>query len=356
VTTVHLVVPDGIDDPSRPSGGNSYDRHVSSGLASSGWSVHEHAVPGFFSQPGATSFAALDRALERIPDGALVLVDGLIASTAPEVLVPQAERLVLVALVHMPLGHHYAGATAASDARRRERAVLSAAAAVVTTSAWARRRLLDLYRLPADRVHVAPPAVEAAELATGTTTGEGFICVAAVTAIKGHDLLLDALATITDLSWRCVCVGDLDREPELAEALVERSLDGGLAGRVAFPGPRTGAALDGSYAAADLMVLASRTEAYGMVVTEALARGLPVVAADIGGVREALGHGAGGTRPGVLVPPGDPPALGAALRSWLGDPELRARLRRAARERRESLPGWSTTTSAIAAVLTGVGR
>jgi glycosyltransferase involved in cell wall biosynthesis len=125
---------------------------------------------------------------------------------------------------------------------------------------------------------------------------------------------------------------------------------------VSFPGPRTGVDLDRSYAAADLMVLASRTEAYGMVVGEALARGLPVVAADVGGVTEALGHGAGGTRPGLLVPPDNPAALGAALRSWLGDAELRARLRRAARERRESLSGWSTTTAAVAAVLAAVAR
>ena len=74
-----------------------------------------------------------------------------------------------------------------------------------------------------------------------------------------------------------------------------------------------------------------------MVVTEALARGLPVVAAEVGGVPEALGHGADGDRPGLLVPPDDPAALAAALRAWLGDAELRARLRRAARERRASL-------------------
>ena len=131
----------------------------------------------------------------------------------------------------------------------------------------------------------------------------------------------------------------------------------GLDDRVSFPGPRTGADLDRSYAAADVLVLASRAETYGMVVTEALARGLPVVAAEVGGVPEALGHGADGTRPGLLVPPGDPAALGAALRSWLGDADLRSRLRRAARERRESLAGWPVTTSSVlAGVLAGAAR
>src|SRR4029078_702286 len=120
VTSVHVVVPEGIDDPARPSGGNTYDRRVCRGLAALGWAVHEHAVDGA---------APLGRTLRQIPDGAVVVLDGLIASPAPEVVVPEARRLRQVVLMHMPVG----------DAR--ERAVLEAAAAVVTTRAWTPRRL-----------------------------------------------------------------------------------------------------------------------------------------------------------------------------------------------------------------------
>jgi glycosyltransferase involved in cell wall biosynthesis len=227
---------------------------------------------------------------------------------------------------------------------------------VVTTSAWARRRLGELYGLPADRVHVAEPGVDAAGLAPGTPAGDALLCVAAVTPDKGHDVLLDALATATDLPWCCACVGSLDRDPAFAEGVRRRAREGGLDDRLRFPGPRTGRELDRAYAAADLLVHASHAETYGMVVTEALARGLPVVAAEVGGVTEAIGHGEDGTRPGLLVPPGDPAALGAALRAWLGDAELRGRLRRAARERRASLRGWPATTSAVAGVLAGAAR
>src|SRR6202042_3941777 len=162
------------------------------------------------------------------------------------------------------------------------------------------------------------------------------LSVAAVVPDKGHGALLDGLATISDLSWHWNCVGSVDRDPEFVEALRRRSRERGLVDRVRFAGAATGADLDHAYAAADVMVLASRAETYGMVVTEALARGLPVIAADVGGVREAVGEVAGGIRPGLLVPPEDAAALGAALRGWLGDAELRARLRRAARERRDS--------------------
>jgi glycosyltransferase involved in cell wall biosynthesis len=352
VTAVHFVLPDGIDDPARPSGGNAYDRRVCEGLRSLGWAVHEHAVAGRWPRPDAASFAALARAVQRIPDGSVALLDGLLASTAPEVLVPQARRLRLVVLVHMPLGHRPAD-DAAHDTRMRERTVLSAAAAVVTTSAWSRRRLLGLYPLSADRVHVARPGVHAADLASGTASGAALLCVAAVTFEKGHDVLLDALRSVCELPWHCVCVGSVERDPAFVEGIRRRALDAGLADRVHLPGPRTGADLDRTYAAADLMVLATRSETYGMVVTEALARGLPVVATEVGGLTEAMGCGAD-ARPGLLVAPENPVAFGAALRAWLTDAGLRGCLRRAAGERRKSLSGWSTTASVLADVLAGV--
>ena len=352
VTAVHVVVPDGIDDPAMPSGGNAYDRRICHGLAEIGWPVHVHAVPGSWPRPDAAAYAALAGVVQDLPEGALTVLDGLVASTAPKVLVPHANRLRLVPLVHMPLGQD----TADGDARMREGAVLSAAASVVTTSAWSRRRLLELYSLPGDLVHVAEPGVDAAPLSPGTATGGGLLCVAAVIPGKGHDVLLDALATMTDLSWDCLCVGSMDRDPAFAERLRRRLSGGGIEDRVRFAGPLTGADLDRSYEAADLLVLPSRGETYGMVVTEALARGLPVVATDVGGVAETLGHGTGAVRPGLLVPADDPAALAAALRTWLGDTAVRLSWRRAARERRASLAGWSTTASVLAGVLAEAAR
>jgi glycosyltransferase involved in cell wall biosynthesis len=102
-----------------------------------------------------------------------------------------------------------------------------------------------------------------------------------------------------------------------------------------------------------LLVVPSHAETYGLVVTEALARSVPVIATEVGGVTEALGYGEDGTRPGLLVPPGDPAALAAALRAWLEHAELRDRLRRAARQRRATLRPWAGTAAAVADVLAG---
>ncbi|MEU8299999.1 glycosyltransferase family 4 protein [Micromonospora sp. NPDC048909] len=343
VREVHVVLPNDIDDPATPSGGNQYDRRVCRGLAEQGWRVHEHAVPGDWPQPDATARAALAGVLAALPDGAAVLLDGLVASPAPEVLTPQAARLRLVVLVHMPLG---------DEAEQR---TLTAASAVVATSDWARRRLLDRYPLPAQRVHVAAPGVDPAPVATGTGTGTALLCVAAVTSTKGHDVLADALALVAELPWSCVCVGALTRDPGFVSDLRAGLARSGLADRVRLAGPCTGAALDAAYAAADLLVLPSRGETYGMVVTEALARGLPVLGTAAGGLPEALGRAPDGELPGLLVPPDDPPALAAALRQWLDDATLRRRLARAARARRDTLAGWQVTATRLASVLTGVG-
>jgi glycosyltransferase involved in cell wall biosynthesis len=323
---VHVVLPDGIDDPAAPSGGNSYDRRVCDGLRGLGWTVREHPVRGAWPAPVAGDRAALAGVLAALPDDALVLVDGLVGSCAPEVLGPQAARLRLVLLVHMPLD---------DDA---EGAALAAARSVLATSGWTRDLLAQRYGV---RAEVATPGVDRAPLATGSD-GSALLCVGAVTPLKGHDVLNTALARL-DLPFTCTCVGSLDRDPAYAAAARAAAPD-----RVVYAGVLTGAALAAAYDRADLLVHPSRAETYGMVLTEALARGVPVLACDVGGVREALGPD--GT-PGLLAPPGDAAALADLLRAWLLHADLRDRLRVAARARRATLTGWDTTAVRVAAVL-----
>jgi glycosyltransferase involved in cell wall biosynthesis len=345
--TVHVVVPEGIDDPARPSGGNTYDRRLCESLTSAGWSVQLRPVPGAWPSAGEEGGRSLAEALAPLADGALVLVDGLVASTVPEVMVPAARRLRLVVLLHMPVGLR---ASEEVD-RARERAVLCAASSVITTSEWSRQWLLAAYGLDPGAVHVAHPGVDGAGLAVGTTSGGSLLCVAAVSFAKGHDVLVGALSRVAQLPWRCVCLGALTRTPDEVAELRRRLTAAGVARRVELAGPRTGPELESSYAAADLLVVASRAETYGMVVTEALARGLPVMAADVGGVSEALGVLPDGRRPGLLLPPGDADALATALQDWLTDESLRRSLREAALERRAGLSGWSETASRVAAAL-----
>jgi len=349
VKDLHVVLPDTVDRADRPSGGNTYDRRVCDGLRALGWSVHEHAMPGTWPSPDAVAASSLAGVVRAIPDGSVVLVDGLIASCAAELLVPQARRLRLVVLVHMPLG---LWTERTVETAREERRVLSAASDVVTTSVWTRSRLVELYGLDATRLHVAQPGVDPARLAAGTPSGGELLCVAAVTPSKGYDLMVEALARVAGLPWSCVCAGALTLDPPFVEALRRRLHHLGLVDRVRLVGSLSRREVARAYAAADVLVLASRAETYGMVVTEALARGLPVVATSVGGLPEALGTGRDGSRPGLLVPAGgDPEPLAGALRAWLTDAALRERLRALARERRRQLTGWEVTAQKLSEIL-----
>ncbi|MFD6953030.1 glycosyl transferase [Nocardiopsis sp. TSRI0078] len=353
MTTVLVVPPDSV-----PSGGNTYDRRLAEALAGLGRPVRRIVVRGDWPGADAGARAGLSRVLARVPDGAAAVLDGLVACGVPEVLLPHASRLRLVVLVHLPLAEGCGlSPSAARDLDARERRVLRAAAAVVATSRWAARRVADRHGLDRDRVHVVEPGVDPAPLAAGGD-GTRLLCVASVTPRKGHELLLSALARLVDLEWECACVGpvgDLSADSEASAAYAERlrtlCRDLGLRERVSFPGALRGEELSAAYARADLLVLPSHGETYGMVVTEALARGVPVVACEVGGVPEALGHDPRGERPGVLVPPEDASALAGALRRWLTGADLRGRLRRSARLRREGLAGWERTARNMAAVL-----
>jgi glycosyltransferase involved in cell wall biosynthesis len=351
---VHVVAPEGFDNPGQPTGGNIYDRRVCAGLAEAGWDVLVTTVAAARPVAGSDARDDLARIVSAVPDGEIVLIDGLIASPASAQLLPHAGRIRMTVLLHMPLATALDTRHDAS-AQRSERVVLRAATGVVVTSEWTRQQVLTRYAIPAHRVHVARPGADLVAVPARPVRGQ-LICVGVLGRHKGQDLLVEALAELGDLDWHCLLAGPLDRDPDFVDQLQTRIARLGYGHRVRLAGVLTGAVLSHAYTTADLLVAPSRSETYGMAVTEALAHGLPVIAAAVGGLPEALGSTADGTRPGQLIPPGDPAALAAALGDWLGDERHRNRLRAAARKRRSTLRGWEQTTQEIANTLTAMGE
>ena len=341
MSTVRVVMPDSVYDPGRPSGGNEYDRRLCEELLAQGWRV-DVVLVGW---PAAA--AGLSAALGEMPDAAVVLVDGLIAAGHAEFFLAAADRLRLVLLMHMAGADEGAGADPATGR------LATAAAAVLTTSRWTAERLACWYPQIAGRIVVAVPGVDPMPQRPGGG-GTVLLGVAAVTGHKGQDLLVAALGRLAGLDWSCTLVGSLDRDPAFVADLAAAIEAAGLTSRIDLVGVRCGDELQKAYATADVLVHPSRAESYGMVVAEALAHGVPVIATAVGGVAEALGHAADGTRPGLLVPVDDAPALAEAIRSWLTGPELRRRLVDAAADRRRTLPAWSSTAAVVGSVLTAV--
>jgi len=348
---LHLVVPGALD---QLTGGYVYDAHMVVGLRELGWSVRVHSLAGRFPEPDATARDAMKAALESLPDGARVLIDGLAMGGLPAPVEAHGDRLRILALVHHPLAEE----TGLSQAETlsfadRERRALRACVGVLVSSDFT-ARVLELYGVAASRIRAVLPGTEPAPPAEGPGPGESpvLLCVASVTPRKGHDVLVAALERVGDLAWSCVCAGGLDRDPEHAESVLRSVAEAGLADRIAFIGERNAEGLAELYHSASVFVLASHYEGYGMALAEALAHGLPVLSTTGGAIPFTVPADAG-----ILVSPGDATALAEALRTLLSPHTTsRARLASAARRHAEELPTWQEAAEAFAAAIEELTR
>jgi glycosyltransferase involved in cell wall biosynthesis len=338
-------------DLATPTGGYRYDRRIIDGLIRLGRSVRVERLDDSFPEPTAAALADADRRFATIPDGDLVVIDGLAFGLLGDVAALHEHRLRLVALVHHPLALETGIVAARAEAlRMSESRALVAARRVVVTSAATGDLLASDYGVPQDRIRVVEPGTDSAPLATGSEDGvPNLLCVAAPTPRKGHDILLRALAPLVDRSWRLDCVGSLTRCTMTTSALRRLSERLGLTDRVHFTGAVDEPRLDAFYHRADLFVLPTRFEGYGMVLTEALARGLPIVSTRTGPIPNLVPADAA-----LLVEPDDPAALEVALARVLDDGALRGRLAAGARSARDRLRGWDDASADFLSVVADV--
>ena len=353
--SLHLLAPGSLE---QRTGGYIYDARIVAGLRRRGWRVAVHALDGRYPEGDAVARASLRTTLAGLPDGARVVIDGLALGGLPEPVRVAAGRLRIVALAHLLL----ADETGLDDGQRAhyaatERAALGACAGVIATSEHTAGRVRAL-GVDGAAVRVVTPGTDPASPARGPGPGAPpkIFCAATVTPRKGQDVLVRALERVADLPWSCVCAGSLTRAPAFARAVLQHVERAGLAPRITFPGECGAAEMDSLYDASSLFVLPSHFEGYGMVLTEALARGLPVVSTTGGAIPHTVPPATG-----VLVPPGDAAALAAALRALLpsghdaaeADPARlrRAELTAAARRYAAGLPDWPATASAFGAAV-----
>lgn len=341
---LHFLAPGDLDSL---TGGYIYDRRIVDGLRASGWRIAVHSLSERFPDPDDEALAQARRTLAKIPEGMPVVIDGLALGAMPELAHAAAARRPLVALVHHPLAQE-TGIDCASAARLHdsERRALAAARHVIVTSPATARALED-YGVAADRVTIVEPGTERAPLACGSGSDEPqLLCVATLTPRKGHAVLFDALARIADRRWRLTCAGSGRRAPETTAAL-ERQLERlGISQRVRLIGELPPQGLVPLYHRADIFVLASYLEGYGMALAEALARGLPVVSTLAGAIPETVPADAG-----ILVPAGNVLALAEALARIMDDRDLRTRLAAGARAARTRLPSWRDAAERFGRVL-----
>ncbi len=345
MTSVHLLVPGALD---QRTGGYNYDREVVSGLRALGYTVVVHSLSGRFPDADAEAHQSVADAAHRCEPGSAVIVDSLCLAGA----VPSAAELArrgchCVALVHHPASMEFEHQALLETERR----ALADMKCCIVTSTWTGELLQERFGVSRDRIVVAEPGVlrRMAFAASGVDRPTRLISVGTVSVRKDYPTLVRAVTRLQDLDWQLDCFGSLEREPDAAQAVLTLVADGTLEDRVTFHGEADADVLEAAYLRSHLFVMSSRFEGFGMVLTEALSYGLPIVATDAGPTSDVVPPGCG-----VVVPPAYPAELALALRRVMSDETTYRSMKRAARETAGRLAGWDTTVRTIARAIDAV--
>ncbi len=318
-----------------PTGGYGYARRMIAELNALGWDIHLLNLSIDFPWPTALTRARANAVLGAVPGDWPLVIDGLAYGVLADIAEKLGETHRLVALVHHPLALESGLAAEQSAALHAcEETALRFARHVIASSCTTKRLLVSDFNVPAERVSVVSPGTDPYTARARTQSAHvRLLAVGSVVPRKGYDLLVAALARLRDLPWTLLIVGDCSRSPEIVQQLECDIARLNLSERVVLRGAVSSDEIGPIYDAADVFVLPSRYEGYGMAYAEAVAHGLPVIGTMAGAVPETVPEGAG-----ILVPPDDIDALACALHRLIESPTEREKLAAAARSSR--FPSW----------------
>jgi hypothetical protein len=327
------------------TGGYIYDKMLARGLRAAGWDLEVLNLGPSFPDPTPADMAAALDALAAVGPDTSLLVDGLAFGALETAGLARIEA-PLCALVHHPLAlESGVPPDRAAILKTLETANLTHARQVLVTSPHTAENLVRDFGVPAAIITVALPGTDRPDGPREPPPVPHILAVGSLTRRKGHDVLLEALALLQDLDWTAEIVGG-PHDAAVARELPAQAECLGLTPRVRFSGELDRPALNACYRRASIFALATRYEGYGMVFAEATANGLPIVSCAAGAVPETAPR-----ESSLLVPPDDPAAFAAALRSLLTDPALATRLEAGALEAAGRFPPWEDAVALASGAL-----
>jgi glycosyltransferase involved in cell wall biosynthesis len=331
-----------VGDTGRKTGGYLYNARLISGLRERGFEVEEIVACG--ASPGEQRTAAPRLGSAFDPSGYdAIVVDALARIVVyPHLDLWRASRPV-VALVHeLP-----SVANGGRDRGRGYEEPLLRANRLVAVSGHG-REMLGNRGVETRRIHVVPPGFDGVSRGERSSLRDDLVrvlCVAQWVPRKGILTLVEAWTLHERPGAVLELIGETDADPNY-EVRVRAAIEASSRGSIVVSGRVDDATLGKAYASADVFVLPSSYEGYGIVYAEALAFGLPIIACDAGPVSELVGREAA-----VLVPANHKDELCAALDLLLDDPKLRSNMSEAAGHRAAQLPRWQDTVTGFESAL-----
>lgn len=333
-------------DPATLTGGYIYNARVRQGLIAAGWTVHSIRLPDRFPHPEFDDHETAGEPLAAIPPDGVVVIDGLaLGAMAPKTLHPV--RAKIIALIHHPLADE-SGLDEEQIAvfAHSEQRALECADGIIVTSTHTQAALVERYNVPAEKISVVCPGVDRPATKSRPDMPPVILSVGTLAIRKGHDVLIAALGEISDLAWTATIIGSTDRDPKTTHLLHKLRTQFRLENRVEFAGEQDATALEESYSRATIFALATRHEGYGMVFSEAMVHGLPIVSCAAGAVPDTVAGDAG-----ILVPPDSAAQFAGALRRLLTNTTIRQEYARGAFTAGAALPTWQETAQLFGKIL-----
>lgn len=331
------------------TGGYIYDRKVISELRNAGITVDLISLQGNFPNPTADDQRLAKQSLANLEGDVPVIIDGL-ALGALDADTVSAIAAPIIALIHHPLADEGGLDEESKDKLfESEFRNLQQVKKVLVPSSNTAELLISKYAVDEKLISIATPGFDKPQTVSNPSSPPLILSVGTHTHRKGHDVLLQSLSKITDLSWQAVIAGKVIDE-DYSKTLISLRKQLGLQSRLEIMGELDQQQLAKLYSKATVFALATRHEGYGMVFAEAMGYGLPIVSCDAGAVKQTVGNGAA-----ITVNPDSPESFAKALRTVLEDKETYQQMSQQALLQVANLAGWDKTASYFIEALASLG-
>lgn len=316
---IHFMAPGEIETL---SGGQVYNSHILAGLEALGYNITMHYLGDDFPFPDELTIAKCKAIFKILPQGEPVIIDSLALGSLLPVLMEFYGKNPYIALLHLPFAFNEDIHPNQRDIlAQQEKSVLAVTSAIVATSTYTSKIIANWLKL-SPPVYIIPPGVEVNKRKFyWPPYPKRFICVSNYMPNKGQYILIKALTSLKHLNWQLYCFGHKNINPRYVDSLNSVVEKYSLHDKVFINEALTGNKLEEAYLDSDICVLPSYFETYGMVLTEALAHGIPVIASSGGGIRDTVPISMG-----LFFKPGDISELQSVIRTILADSWLYQRL------------------------------
>ena len=335
-------------DINLPTGGYRYDREIISAWKTSNISVELISLEGNYPFPSEANKTSAIKAVSKFPNADIAVVDGLLGGASPGFLKALSKRMPVVALIHHPLClENGLDGTTANKLEASEREGLEFVSSIITTSDTTTQTTQALFGFDSSKIHSVLPGVDrvAKSKGSGSKTAH-LLCIGSVIARKGHKDLVKALVSLKHLNWQLDCFGKTEFDPELFSEITQLIADEGLVQKIKFHGAVSDKHLEEAYQMADVFVLPSLYEGYGMVYAEAIVRGIPVIGTTAGAIPKTVPKTCG-----ILVEPENIKMLTNALKQLITDKKIRHKFIQGAHEAEPNFPNWEGSAHKFAHIL-----